>query len=79
MELRKDGLWVELDYASKGLKAQLKRADRLKAKKVLIVGESELASGKGILRDMLAKTQVEVSLDDLVASLRTSSNHACPK
>ncbi len=79
MELRKDGLWVELDYASKGLKAQLKRADRLKAKKVLIVGESELASGKGILRDMRAKTQTELPLDDLVASLRTSSNMRCPK
>jgi histidyl-tRNA synthetase len=73
-DLRKAGLWVEIDYGSKSLKAQLKRADRLKVRKVIIVGESELASGKGILRDMRTKTQTELPLDDLVASLRNSSN-----
>jgi histidyl-tRNA synthetase len=63
--LRKGGLWVEIDYGPKGLKAQLKRADRLGARRVLIVGENEIASGKGILRDMAAKLQTEVALDDL--------------
>jgi histidyl-tRNA synthetase len=65
--LRRAGLWVEIDYGSKGLKAQLKRADRLGARRVLIVGDNELASGKGILRDMAAKAQTEVALDDLVS------------
>ncbi|MDY7037050.1 MAG: histidine--tRNA ligase, partial [Thermodesulfobacteriota bacterium] len=37
MELRKSGLWVEMDYGQKGLKAQMKRADRLGAIKVFIV------------------------------------------
>ena len=73
MEMRKAGLWVEIDYAPKGLKAQLRRADRVKAKKVLIVGESELASGKGILRDMSTKAQTELPLDNLVAALRNCS------
>ncbi len=63
--LRKSGLWVEMEFASKGLKAQMKRADRLGAQKVLIVGENELASEMGILRDMETKDQVEVALDDL--------------
>jgi histidyl-tRNA synthetase len=65
-DLRKAGLWVEMEYASKGLKAQMKRADRLGASKVLIVGEDELASGKGILRDMREKAQAEVALNDFV-------------
>ena len=78
-DLRKSGLWVEIDYGSRSLKAQLKRADRLKAKKVLIVGESELASGKGILRDMRTKTQTELPLHDPVASLRNSSDDAPPE
>ena len=73
-DLRKVGLWVEIDYGPKSLKAQLKRADRLRAKKVLIVGESELASGKGILRDMRTKTQTELPLHVLVSRLRNSSN-----
>ncbi|NIR16788.1 MAG: histidine--tRNA ligase, partial [Desulfobacterales bacterium] len=52
-----------------GLKAQMKRADRLGAKKVFIVGEDELASGKGILRDMENKGQKEITLEDVVNKL----------
>jgi len=70
IELRKSGVWVEMDYASKSLKAQMKKANRLGAKKVLIVGDDELASGKGILRDMKTKEQEEVGLDDLVENLK---------
>jgi histidyl-tRNA synthetase len=66
-DLRRAGMWVEIDYSSKGLKAQLKWADRLGARSVLIVGDNELASGKGILRDMAAKAQTEVALDDLLS------------
>jgi len=69
-ELRRSGIWVEVEYASKGLKAQMKKADRLGVKRTLIVGDDELASGKGILRDMKTKVQKEVDLDDLVENLR---------
>jgi len=69
MELRKSGMWVEMDYGSKGLKAQMKRAGRLGAKKVFIIGEDELVSGKGMLRDMETKVQDEVDLKDSVANL----------
>jgi histidyl-tRNA synthetase len=68
--LRRSGMWVEMEYASKGLKAQLKNADRLGARKVLIVGDNELASGKAILRDMGTKDQQEVKLENLVEEIR---------
>jgi len=79
--LRKRGIWVEQEYASKGLKAQMKRADRLGCKKVLIVGDNELESGKAILRDMETKNQLELPLSNLVERLYTilqgdNSNHA---
>lgn len=64
--LRKAGLRVETDYAARSLKSQMKRADRLGAPRVLIVGGNELASGKGLLRDMETKAQEEIPLDDLV-------------
>ena len=67
--LRKSGMWVEMDYGSKGLKAQMKKAGRLGAKRVLIVGDDELSSGKGILRDMETKSQEEVGLDNIVDDL----------
>ena len=67
--LRKAGLRVETDYAARSLKSQMKRADRLNASRVLIVGENELASGKGLLRDMETKAQEEIPLDDLVEKI----------
>ena len=69
-ELRKYGFWVEMVYASKSLKAQLKEADRVGAKRVLIVGDNELASGKGILRDMSSKSQSEIELAGLIEELK---------
>jgi histidyl-tRNA synthetase len=65
-ELRKRGLWCEMQYQSSGLKAQMRHADRLNAKRVLIVGDDELAKGMGIIRDMATKEQMEVSLGSVV-------------
>jgi histidyl-tRNA synthetase len=69
-ELRRSGLWVEMEYGSKGLKAQMKKADRLGAKRTLIIGDDELVAGKGILRDMETKAQLEVELDNLVERIK---------
>jgi len=69
-ELRRSGIMAEMEYSSKGLKAQMKKADRLGAKRTLIVGDDELASGKGILRDMATKTQQEVGLNNLAEEIK---------
>jgi histidyl-tRNA synthetase len=63
-KLRDAGIRCDMEYRSVGLKAQMKHADRLNAKKVFIVGEDELEKGKGILRDMATKEQIEISLTD---------------
>lgn len=68
-ELRRQGVWVEMGYSSKGLKAQLKRADRVGAARVLIVGENEIAAEKAVLRDMTTKTQVEISFHNVVQNI----------
>jgi histidyl-tRNA synthetase len=69
-ELRFHDIWVEMEYVSKGLKPQMKTADRLGAGKVLIVGDNELEAGKGILRDMETKEQEDIPLDNLVENIR---------
>jgi histidyl-tRNA synthetase len=61
--LRVNGLAVELAHMSKSLKSQLRRADKLGAKMVLIVGEKELDTRSGILRDMNGGRQEEIDLD----------------
>jgi len=75
-ELRKRGLRCEMEYQSLGLKAQMRHADRLNTKWVLIVGDDELARGIGIMRDMSTKEQMEVSLGrvvDEVAAMKERS------
>ena len=59
-----------MDYDSKGLKAQMKRAGKLGSERVLIVGDDELSSGKAIFRNMESKEQEEVNLDNISKKLK---------
>ena len=65
-----EGINAELDFGGKGLKSQMKRADRLEADYVLIVGDDELAKGEAILRNMKTKDQASVPLDGLVEAIK---------
>ena len=47
----------------------MRRADKLKATAVLIVGDDELAKERVILRDMATKQQEEISLANLESEL----------
>jgi histidyl-tRNA synthetase len=64
------GIRAEMDFSNKSLKAQMKRANRLAAAYVLIVGEDELKQGSAILRNMQTKEQVSVPFDDIVLKLK---------
>ncbi len=67
--LRQQGLSMELAGDARSLKSQMRRADKLKARSVLIVGDDELAKGKGILRNMSSKQQEEINLANLETEL----------
>jgi histidyl-tRNA synthetase len=60
--LRRRGMSVELEGEARSMKSQMRRADKLKARGVLIVGDHELEKGSVILRDMASKQQEEISL-----------------
>jgi histidyl-tRNA synthetase len=60
-----------MEYAGKSLKSQLRRADKLGARRVLILGGDELARGIAQLRDMAAGTQEEVPLADIENRVRS--------
>ena len=53
--LRQKGLSVEMEGEARSLKSQMRRADKLKAASVLIVGDDELAKGKAVWRNMASK------------------------
>ena len=63
--LQRQGIPAEMEYTGKSLKAQLRRADRLKARRVLILGEDELQRGVAQLRYMDDSRQEEVGLESL--------------
>ena len=67
--LRQAGLWAEMISQEKSLKAQMRRADKLGARKVLILGGSELESGTAQLKDMTNSQQKQISLNALAAEL----------
>jgi len=63
------GIAAEMDFGNRGLKAQMKRADKLAAGLVLIVGPEELASGTAILRDMRRAQQETVPFSELLKTV----------
>lgn len=70
LRLRQSGINVETDLLNRSLKSQMKEADRQHAKFSLVVGSTELAAGKGLLKDLSDHSQQEVNLDDLQRYLR---------
>ena len=61
-ELHKLGVWAELDYEGKSLKSQMRRADKLKARFSVVIGENEVSSGRASFKRMEDGTLSEVSL-----------------
>ncbi|MBF8247954.1 MAG: Histidyl-tRNA synthetase [Bacteroidetes bacterium] len=62
-ELRTRGISAELDYLERSVKAQLREANRLNAKFVVVVGENELQSGSAKLKNMSTGEERSISLD----------------
>jgi len=68
--LRRAGVPCDMDYEGKSLKAQMRQADRLGSKFVVILGEDELAKGEAQVRDMATKEQKVVAFSELARILK---------
>ncbi len=66
-KLRSTGRRVYLDFDGRSLKSQMRLAGKLGARKVVIVGEDEIRSGKLVIRDMNTREQVEQTEDELIS------------
>jgi histidyl-tRNA synthetase len=69
-ELRQAGLPAQMELEARGMKAQMKRADRLAARVTLIVGGDELARGEVTVRDMHTGNQHAVPRAGAVEAAR---------
>ncbi len=67
--LRRRGVFVDQDLRGGGLKSQLRRADKVGARFTLVLGDSELDSGKAALKRMADGETREIALDaDAIAA-----------
>ena len=69
-ELRENGIGALLAFGSRSLKSQLKSADKAGIGYTLILGDTELAGGVVVVRDMASSQQETVVLDGVVDWLR---------
>lgn len=66
-EIRAEKFSVAMDHEGRSLKSQMKQAHKAGARFVLIIGDAELESGKGILRNM----RTEEEQQDVLLSVQS--------
>jgi histidyl-tRNA synthetase len=68
--LHKEGIWTELGYAGNSLKSQMRRADKLSAEYVFIIGDDEISSGKLKWKKLSDGSQGEMLFTDIYDFLK---------
>ena len=68
--LRDNEIRTDLEYNGRSLKAQMKTANKLNVKFVVIIGEDEIRNSAATVRDMEAGNQWTVEFDRLAEELR---------
>jgi len=68
-DLRHAGLRVLVDYDGRSSKSQMKRANRSGARRVLLLGEDELANNQVTIKEMETGQQHTVARDQVAATL----------
>lgn len=62
--VREAGLGAQFDIVGRGLKAQMKYANKIGAKYSIVLGDNEIENGKAVLKNMENGTQTEVCISD---------------
>ena len=73
-ELRHAGVRTWVVFEERGLRSQLREADKRQAQYAVILGENELEQGVGAVKDMMSGDQVDVELAELVAWLKRETS-----
>lgn len=66
--LRAKGLWAETDVMGRGLKPQMKYANKTGARYTVVLGDDEVAAGRARLKRMSDGAEAEIALDQLAQS-----------
>ncbi len=63
-QLRAEGYFVESDVMGRGLKPQMKYANKIGATFTIVLGDNELETGKAKLKNMASGEQTDISIGD---------------
>ncbi len=75
--LHKCGVICDTELCGRGLKAQMKYADRINAKFTMVLGGDEVSSGKAEIKNMKTGEKMEISLgDDFIDAYLTAASMA---
>jgi len=69
-QLQREGIYAEMDFTGRSLKAQLRRADKLNCRYTIMIGDNELSEGSAQLKRMADGDQQAVQLSQLLEQLR---------
>lgn len=69
-EIRTAGISADMDYRGGSIKSQFRKADKLNAKYVVIIGEDELKKGTAKLKDMKKGIEKEIKLGKITIELK---------
>ena len=64
-KLRAEGIAADCDIMARSLKAQMKYADKIGAKYVIMLGDNEIDSGRAVAKCMADSSQTEVALSSI--------------
>ena len=67
--LRLAGFNVEIDYKTRNFKSNFKRADKVRAKYIIIIGEEEVQNKFLTIKNNVTKDEYKVELDNLIEFL----------
>ena len=68
-QLRQEGLAVQMDIMGRNIKNQFKYANRIHAKKTIVIGEDELAKNSVAIKDMATSEQESVPMEEIAKAL----------
>ncbi len=75
--LRQNELKATTDHEGRSLKSQMKQANKVNARYVLIIGENELEQGQAVLRNMETQDQQEITIHTGIDELSQLLHDKC--
>ncbi len=62
-QLRAEGLWVEMNHEDTSIRSQMRKANRIGARNVIVIGEDELKKNEIVIKNMTGEEETNAVLE----------------